>query len=243
MLTGRPVRYVLGREEEMQFGSPRGAERIFVKDGVMRDGRLVARQIRCYFDSGAYTRLSSYAVIKCAAHIPGPYTIPNVHADVYCVYTNRTPLDGHARVRRHRGRLRHGVPRRQDGPPRRHGPDGVPHPQRLPGRGHEGPSAGGQEHGADRVRAGGSGEGEVAGPRGVPAPVVRAAGGAGSGRRCRRRRGTPPRGRARWSPFRSGPPTTVRRSPRRRPWRRRRRCTRRCRPAWPRRCRHLVRRL
>lgn len=91
MLTGRPVRYVLGREEEMQFGSPRGAERIYVKDGVMKDGRIVARKVRSYFDSGAYTRLSSYAVIKCAAHIPGPYTIPNVHADVYCVYTNRVP--------------------------------------------------------------------------------------------------------------------------------------------------------
>jgi hypothetical protein len=47
--------------------------------------------VRCYFDSGAYTRLSSYAVVKCTAHIPGPYTIPNVHADVYCVFTNRTP--------------------------------------------------------------------------------------------------------------------------------------------------------
>ena len=91
MLTGRPVRFRLGREEEMQFGSPRGAERIFVKDGVMRDGRLVARQVRCYFDSGAYTRLSSYAVVKCAAHLPGPYSVPNVHADVYCVYTNRVP--------------------------------------------------------------------------------------------------------------------------------------------------------
>ncbi len=91
MLTGRPVRYVLGREEEMQFGSPRGAERIFIKDGVMKDGRIVARKVRSYFDSGAYTRLSSYAVIKCAAHIPGPYTIPNVHADIYCVYTNRVP--------------------------------------------------------------------------------------------------------------------------------------------------------
>ena len=91
MLTGRPVRYVLGREEEMQFGSPRGAERIFVKDGVMKDGRIIARKVRSYFDSGAYTRLSSYAVIKCAAHIPGPYTIPNVHADIYCVYTNRVP--------------------------------------------------------------------------------------------------------------------------------------------------------
>ena len=91
MLTGRPVRYVLGREEEMQFGSPRGAERIYVKDGVMKDGRIIARHVRSYFDSGAYTRLSSYAVIKCAAHIPGPYTVPNVHADIYCVYTNRVP--------------------------------------------------------------------------------------------------------------------------------------------------------
>ncbi len=57
----------------------------------MKDGRIVARQVRAYFDSGAYTRLSSYAVVKCVAHIPGPYTIPNVHADVYCVFTNRTP--------------------------------------------------------------------------------------------------------------------------------------------------------
>ncbi|MBV8185489.1 MAG: molybdopterin-dependent oxidoreductase, partial [Hyphomicrobiales bacterium] len=90
-LTGAPVRYRLSRHEEMQFGSPRGAERIYIKDGLMRDGRIVARKVRAYFDSGAYTRLSSYAVVKCVAHIPGPYTIPNVHADVYCVFTNRTP--------------------------------------------------------------------------------------------------------------------------------------------------------
>ena len=79
-LTGAPVRYRFSRHEEMQFGSPRGGERIYIKDGVMRDGRIVARHVRCYFDSGAYTRLSSYAAVKCAAHIPGPYTIPNVSA-------------------------------------------------------------------------------------------------------------------------------------------------------------------
>jgi CO/xanthine dehydrogenase Mo-binding subunit len=90
-LTGAPVRYRLSRHEEMQYGSPRGAERIYIKDGVMRDGRIIARKITAYFDSGAYTRLSSYAVVKCVAHIPGPYTLPNVHADVYCVFTNRTP--------------------------------------------------------------------------------------------------------------------------------------------------------
>ena len=90
-LTGAPVRYRFSRHEEMQFGSPRGAERIYVKDGLTKDGRIVARSVRAYFDSGAYTRLSSYAVVKCVAHIPGPYTIPNVYADVYCVFTNRTP--------------------------------------------------------------------------------------------------------------------------------------------------------
>lgn len=91
LLTGKPVRYVYDREEEMQVSSPRGAERWYIKDGVMNDGRIVARQFRGYFDGGAYTRLTSYAVIKCAGHLPGPYSIPNVSANVYGVYTNRTP--------------------------------------------------------------------------------------------------------------------------------------------------------
>lgn len=91
MLTGKPVRFVLDREEEMLYGSPRGAERIYIKDGLMRDGRIVARYIRSYFDAGAYTRLSSYAAIKCTAHLPGPYWIPNVASDVHVAYTNRCP--------------------------------------------------------------------------------------------------------------------------------------------------------
>ncbi len=91
MLTGRPVRYALNRAEEMQMSSSRGAERIYITDGIMNDGRITARQVTHYFDAGAYTRLSSYAVVKCAAHMPGPYTIANVSMDGYCVYTNRTP--------------------------------------------------------------------------------------------------------------------------------------------------------
>jgi CO/xanthine dehydrogenase Mo-binding subunit len=91
MVTGRPVRFVLDREEEMLCGSPRGAERIYIKDGLMRDGRIVARHIRSYFDAGAYTRLSSYAAIKCTAHLPGPYWIPNVASDIHVAYTNRCP--------------------------------------------------------------------------------------------------------------------------------------------------------
>lgn len=91
ILTGQPVRYLWDRYEEMQVGAPRGAERWYLKDAISRDGRIIARKFTGYFDSGAYTRLSSYAIVKCAGHLPGPYTIPNVSADVYCVFTNRTP--------------------------------------------------------------------------------------------------------------------------------------------------------
>ncbi|MEP4803025.1 MAG: molybdopterin cofactor-binding domain-containing protein, partial [Hyphomicrobiales bacterium] len=90
-LTGAPVKYQFDRAEEMQVGAPRGGERWYIKDGVMNDGRIVARQFTGFFDCGAYTRLSSYAIIKATGHLPGPYTIPNVASNVYCVYTNRTP--------------------------------------------------------------------------------------------------------------------------------------------------------
>lgn len=91
MLTGKPVKYMWDRAEEMQVGAPRGGERWRIKDGVMADGRIIARQFTGLFDAGAYTRLSSYAVQKATGHLPGPYTIPNVASNVYCVYTNRTP--------------------------------------------------------------------------------------------------------------------------------------------------------
>ncbi len=91
MATNRPVKYVYTREEEMQVSSPRAAERIYIKDGVMNDGRIVARQVRLYVDAGAYSRHSPYGTTKASAHLPGPYTIPNVHVDAHCVYTNRTP--------------------------------------------------------------------------------------------------------------------------------------------------------
>lgn len=90
-LTGAPVKYTWDRSEEMQVGAPRGAEIWRIRDGVSKEGRIIARAFTGFFDSGAYTRLSSYAIIKCAGHLPGPYTIPNVAANIYCVYTNRTP--------------------------------------------------------------------------------------------------------------------------------------------------------
>jgi CO/xanthine dehydrogenase Mo-binding subunit len=91
MKTNRPVRYVYTRTEEMQVSSTRSAWRIYMKDGVTSDGRIIARKVTSYADSGAYSRHTPYAVTKHAANAAGPYYIPNVSIDAYCVYTNRQP--------------------------------------------------------------------------------------------------------------------------------------------------------
>jgi len=91
MKTNRPVRYVYSRSEEMQVSSTRSAEIIRIKDGVMADGTIVARRVTGYMDCGAYSRQTPYAVTKFAANAAGPYRIPNVSIDGYCIYTNRTP--------------------------------------------------------------------------------------------------------------------------------------------------------
>jgi CO/xanthine dehydrogenase Mo-binding subunit len=91
MKTGRPVRFVYSRSEEMQVSSTRSAWRIYMKDGVMNDGRIIARKVTSYADSGAYSRQTPYSLTKHAANVAGPYAIPNVSIDAYCVYTNRQP--------------------------------------------------------------------------------------------------------------------------------------------------------
>ena len=91
MKTGRPVRYAFTRSEEMQVSSTRSAWRIYIKDGVMNDGRIIARKVTSYADSGAYSRQTPYALTKHAANAAGPYAIPNVSIDAYCVYTNHVP--------------------------------------------------------------------------------------------------------------------------------------------------------
>jgi CO/xanthine dehydrogenase Mo-binding subunit len=91
MLTNRPVRFTYTRSEEMQVSSTRAAWRIYLKDGVMKDGRIIARKVTSYADSGAYSRQTPYALTKHAANAAGPYNIPNVSIDAYCVYTNRQP--------------------------------------------------------------------------------------------------------------------------------------------------------
>jgi CO/xanthine dehydrogenase Mo-binding subunit len=91
MQTGRPVKWRWTREEEMRVSSTRAASKMEFRDGVTSDGRIVARKVRALHDAGAYHRHSPYGVQKHMANLPGPYAIPNVWIDCYCVYTNHQP--------------------------------------------------------------------------------------------------------------------------------------------------------
>jgi xanthine dehydrogenase molybdenum-binding subunit len=85
--TGHPVKIVLSREEEFFLGKPRSAGVIQLKTGVTRDGMLVARQALMYFDTGFACHPRSTEIAP--AVIRGPYNIPHVRFEAYCVYTNK----------------------------------------------------------------------------------------------------------------------------------------------------------
>ena len=88
---GRPVKWVWTREEEFVASTHRAATHMWFKDGVMKDGRIIARKIKSVRDGGAYPSTNDYVSRKHAYGVAGPYNIPNVWIDAYAVFTNKRP--------------------------------------------------------------------------------------------------------------------------------------------------------
>jgi CO/xanthine dehydrogenase Mo-binding subunit len=89
--TGRPCKWRWTREEEMLYSLRHSPWRITFKDGVKKDGRIVARLAKSIHDAGAYTGMSSYVVNKHCFYLAGPYYLPNVRVECRVVYTNTVP--------------------------------------------------------------------------------------------------------------------------------------------------------
>ena len=73
------------------YTTKRGMFQLNYKDGVMKDGSIVARKITVLHDTGAYAGMGPYAVEKNSILAAGPYNIPNISYDGTCVFTNRVP--------------------------------------------------------------------------------------------------------------------------------------------------------
>jgi CO/xanthine dehydrogenase Mo-binding subunit len=89
--TGRPVRMVLSREEDMTITSKRHPARIRCRTGATRDGHLVAAEVDCLLDGGAYATLSPLVLQRAVTHAFGPYRIPNVQVSAKVVRTHTVP--------------------------------------------------------------------------------------------------------------------------------------------------------
>jgi CO/xanthine dehydrogenase Mo-binding subunit len=89
LITRKPVRYALTREEEFLTITK---HKVITKiKSAIKDGVITARKCEVFWDTGAYAEIGPRVVHKSGYTSAGPYRIPNVWIDSYCVYTNHVP--------------------------------------------------------------------------------------------------------------------------------------------------------
>jgi CO/xanthine dehydrogenase Mo-binding subunit len=89
--SGRPVKIIYDRTEDMVATTKRHPAIVRHRTGVMRDGRIVAMDIDVLMDGGAYVTLSPVVLSRGCIHAAGPYRCDNVNIRGRTVFTNTPP--------------------------------------------------------------------------------------------------------------------------------------------------------
>ena len=89
--TGRPVKWNYTRVEEFIDGGQRESMVIYIKDGMKKDGTIVAREMRVFLNAGAYEGFVGVLIKNCSFGVVPLYRTPNLRWDSYGVYTNEPP--------------------------------------------------------------------------------------------------------------------------------------------------------
>ena len=89
--SGKPVKLVYDRAEDMVATTKRHPSRTRHRTAVTRDGRLVAMDVDFVIDGGAYCTLSPVVLSRGTIHSTGPYLCPNVRLRGRAVATNAPP--------------------------------------------------------------------------------------------------------------------------------------------------------
>ena len=88
MKTGKPVKVVLSREESLVSGWKRHPFIVRIRTGFRRDGTLVANDVLCYEDKGAYSSLGGPVLNLALEHASSLYRVPNTRHEGWAVFTN-----------------------------------------------------------------------------------------------------------------------------------------------------------
>ncbi|MGD9405725.1 MAG: xanthine dehydrogenase family protein molybdopterin-binding subunit [Anaerolineae bacterium] len=86
---GHPVKLRMTREEEFIGTTVRQSLVAHTKIGCDSEGNLLAMETQYYFGGGAYNDYGVNIARAAGYSCTGPYLIPNVKGDSYCVYTNQ----------------------------------------------------------------------------------------------------------------------------------------------------------
>jgi CO/xanthine dehydrogenase Mo-binding subunit len=89
--SGRPVKLVYDRAEDMVATTKRHPAVVRHRTGVGGDGRLLALAIEVILDGGAYTTLSPVVLSRGVLHATGPYRCDHVRVSGRAVMTNTPP--------------------------------------------------------------------------------------------------------------------------------------------------------
>jgi CO/xanthine dehydrogenase Mo-binding subunit len=89
--SGRPVKIVYDRAEDMVATTKRHPSRTRHRTAVSRDGKLLGMEIDFVIDGGAYSTLSAVVLSRGTIHAAGPYSCPNVRIRSRAVATNAPP--------------------------------------------------------------------------------------------------------------------------------------------------------
>ncbi len=89
--SGRPVKMIYDRAEDMAATTKRHPSRTRHKTAVTKDGKLLAMEIDFVIDGGAYCTLSPVVLSRGTIHAAGPYFCPNVRIHSKAVATNVPP--------------------------------------------------------------------------------------------------------------------------------------------------------
>ncbi len=89
--SGRPVKIIYDRLEDMVATTKRHPSRTRHRTAVSRDGKILGGEIDFTIDGGAYATLSSVVLSRGAIHAGGPYYWPSVRIHARAVATNAPP--------------------------------------------------------------------------------------------------------------------------------------------------------
>jgi CO/xanthine dehydrogenase Mo-binding subunit len=91
MKSGRPVKMIYDRMEDMAATTKRHPSRTRHRTAVSADGKLLAAEIDFATDGGAYATLSSTVLSRGTIHAGGPYLWPNIRVNSKAYATNTPP--------------------------------------------------------------------------------------------------------------------------------------------------------